>query len=564
MNIEQLGARPNDGQDATPAVRAALQALQGERNASLSFAPGRYDFWPDRAAEEYLFISNNDESLKRIAFLVDGCHGLEIDGQGAQFVFHGLIMPFHLRDSSHVRLTNFSIDWARTFHSEAQVLESRALEDGFGRVDLHIGAAFPYVIKDEKLIFTGEGKDTYLLGNALEFDPLRRETAFRVADNFGVGEGQRATEIGPGRVRLEARFNALPMPGNVLALIDGMRYCPAIGAAACREISVEKVAIYHCGGMGFIAQQCRDIQIRDLQVMPAPDSGRLISITADATHFVNCGGHIELENCRFENQLDDATNVHGIYAQISRRISDRAIEVQLAHPQQRGVPVAAPGDELGFIDNQTLATYHAAPVESVERLNKTYTRLRFAAPLPPEIGPGHAIENHAWHADVTIRGCVARGNRARGFLISTPGQVLIENNVLHTPGAAILIAGDANYWFESGAVRDVTIRGNLFDNCLYGIWGRAVIDICPEIEPQHRAGPRYHRDIRIENNRFRAFDGRLLRAESVRGLTVKNNKIELSDDYPVQPLLPPKSEPFEADDCSGVVIKNNDFGAGAL
>jgi hypothetical protein len=40
--------------------------------------------------------------------------------------------------------------------------------------------------------------------------------------------------------------------------------------------------------------------------------------------------------------------------------------------------------------------------------------------------------------------------------------VLIENNRFPSSGSAILIAGDANAWYESGAVRDVTIRGHVF------------------------------------------------------------------------------------------------------
>ena len=73
---------------------------------------------------------------------------------------------------------------------------------------------------------------------------------------------------------------------------------------------------------------------------------------------------------------------------------------------------------------------------------------------------------------------------------------MVEDNHFHNPGAAILIAGDANYWFEAGAVRDVTIRNNHFDNCNYGVWGQACIEISPEIEPANRAGrdlsPEYH------------------------------------------------------------------------
>ena len=41
---------------------------------------------------------------------------------------------------------------------------------------------------------------------------------------------------------------------------------------------------------------------------PCPHTQRVISTTADATHFVNCKGDILIENCRFENMLDDGTN----------------------------------------------------------------------------------------------------------------------------------------------------------------------------------------------------------------------------------------------------------------
>lgn len=44
----------------------------------------------------------------------------------------------------------------------------------------------------------------------------------------------------------------------------------------------------------------------------------MISITADATHYVNCGGYIRMIDCTFENQKDDATNIHGLYMAVER------------------------------------------------------------------------------------------------------------------------------------------------------------------------------------------------------------------------------------------------------
>ena len=84
-----------------------------------------------------------------------------------------------------------------------------------------------------------------------------------------------------------------------------------------------------------------------------------------------------LENCRFENQLDDATNVHGIYQQISQIVSPREIEVRLVHEQQLGLDIVKAGDMLDFVDNETLKVYFQAKVEAVERLNRSYFRLRF-------------------------------------------------------------------------------------------------------------------------------------------------------------------------------------------
>ena len=110
--------------DLAPLVRRALQEVAPNGAAKLVFPPGRHHFWPDQAEERYVFPSNNDPGLKRIAFPLFGFNDLEIDGGGATFVFHGRIVPFVLQDCRNVRLGNFSIDWDRTFHNEADVLDA--------------------------------------------------------------------------------------------------------------------------------------------------------------------------------------------------------------------------------------------------------------------------------------------------------------------------------------------------------------------------------------------------------------------------------------------------------
>lgn len=544
---DTLHLTPDGRSDHTPAIRSAL-ADTGVRR--LVFAPGRYDFHPGRGAEHYVFPSNNDEGLKRVAFPLLDRAGFEIDAPGALFVFHGGIVPFLILRSTGVRLRGFTLDWAVPFHGEAEVLAS----DAQG-VELRVRDGFPCRVVHGRVQF-GPPEIRYDLRNILEFDPVRRETAYLVRDNYGIGARCQARELAPGRLRLDADFSEpRPAPGNILALMGERRDFPAIVVNRCEDLLVEDVRLHHAGGMGLIAQRSADITLRRVHVVP-PADGRLVSTTADATHFVNCRGQVRLLDCRFEQQMDDPANIHGIYARVAATALPEVLEARLMHRQQFGVELAAAGDRVELIDGETLETYHEAEVLAVEVLNKEFVLLTLDRPPACASRPGDALGNLTWSADVEIRGCVCRGNRARGFLLSTAGKILVEDNHLHVPGAAVLIEGDANFWFESGAVRDVLIRRNHFDNCNYGVWGRAAIQVTPGIAEARRAGSRYHRNIRVEENTFTAFHPRVVHAHGVDGLVIARNRIHPSDTYPARE---PGAGPFDTAPCANVAIADNVF-----
>jgi len=176
-----------------------------------------------------------------------------------------------------------------------------------------------------------------------------------------------------------------------------------------------------------------------------------------------------------------------------------------------------------------------------------------------QLREGHVLENMSWTPDLTIRGCTCRNNRARGYLISTPGKVVVENNRIESSGAAIKISGDANHWFESGAVRDVLIRNNEFGDCCYGPkqWGRAVIDIDPEISDPWNNPGYFHRNIRIENNSFFTFDVGILYARSVGGITFSGNTIRRTESYPMTHRMKALLT-FEA--CRNIEVEENNVG----
>lgn len=152
-------------------------------------------------------------------------------------------------------------------------------------------------------------------------------------------------------------------------------------------------------------------------------------------------------------------------------------------------------------------------------------------------------------------------NRARGILVTTPEKVLIEDNYFRTAGTAILIEGDLDYWFESGANSNVNICNNTFEDCLTsgnrdesrGQWGDAVITITPSHKPQNNQEEPYHKNINIKNNLFKIFDAPLVRARSVRNFVF--SKIRSKNKY-LSTIYMAKSA-FMLDGCRDVVIKGN-------
>ena len=76
----------------------------------------------------------------------------------------------------------------------------------------------------------------------------------------------------------------------------------------------------------------------------------MITISADATHFVDRKGTVILEDCVFESMLDDAVNIHGTYMQMKRILSDREFAASFGHRQQKGNRFADKGDVIRIIE----------------------------------------------------------------------------------------------------------------------------------------------------------------------------------------------------------------------
>jgi hypothetical protein len=194
--------------------------------------------------------------------------------------------------------------------------------------------------------------------------------------------------------------------------------------------------------------------------------------------------------------------------------------------------------------------------------------IRFKKPLPADIANGkYGIENLEWTPEVYFAGNTIRNNRARGALFSTPKKTLVENNLFdHTSGTAILLCGDCNGWFETGACRNVVIRDNRFVNALTNMFQftDGIISIYPEIpdlasQEKYFHGGKGEKGVVIENNVFETFDAPIVYAKSLDGLVFRNNKVIQNNDY--VPFHWNKHR-FLFDRVKNVKIKNNEFDGG--
>jgi hypothetical protein len=129
--------------------------------------------------------------------------------------------------------------------------------------------------------------------------------------------------------------------------------------------------------------------------------------------------------------------------------------------------------------------------------------------------------------------------------------MVIEENVFHTAGAAILLEGDGRYWYEQAGVRDLVIRKNTFDNCNFGVWGKATIEVGSGIAKEIRVASRYNRNIVIEDNLFRTFGhGSFVQMYSVDGLTIRSNRVETTAAYPAKEADAKRFDCVESDNVS--------------
>lgn len=554
--VKEFGIMPGDEKETTLKLRKMLQEIRKEEKLEIRFEKGIYHFYPDYAGEKLLYISNHDEdTIKKVAFDLSGMKQIKISGTDTQFLFHTDILPFHIDRCREICIEGITIDYARTGYSEGKIVE---VTDKKMLLEIN-REEYPYQVIHGNIFFEEENGIDELYCGCLEMDAKRCAPVWRGQDisfnrPYQSSYGAFFQEAGENLVEIsltgDQKFPETSRAGNILILRHHWRTYPCFYLTDSADITLRQITIYHCTGMAVISQFTKNITIEQVDIRRHPVKKRMFTATADGFHFVYADGKIQIKDCLVENQLDDPVNIHGIYGRIHKVLNKKEVIVELVEGMQKGVKLGQPGELFGIIDNRTMLEKERAEVCEVTMLNKDFQYIAFRDEMQ-SLTPGFVVENKSYVPDVLIEGCTFRNNRARGLLLTTAGQVIVRKNRFETPGAAILIEGDSNYWFESGATKYILLEENEFINCAYvPQWGSAPIQVSPSARIWEE-GQRYHQYLEVRKNLFRCFDNRLIYAVNLETLIFQDNKIEKTDQFP-----PIAGEAFKLD---GVLKFQTDY-----
>lgn len=485
----------------------------------------------------YGYTSKNGELLT--AFFLDALTNITIDLGGATLIFHGRIAPFVMCNCKNITLKNFSIDYDRPFYTQGEILEVSSTH-----LKLKISEGFPYRVENDVFYAISDTWEQPFDQYHMLFQPYDPKTlspAYAAGCIQAVIGAQKhdknpplrihhlsLEKCGDGLLIFHGDFPETYKAGQILTMTHEPRDKNAILAEYSSNITVDNVRLIHAAAMGFVGMFSENITLRNFNMYLDEKSKGLISINSDSVHCFHCTGKILIEDCIFENMLDDAINIHGNYTLIA------TVDKNLVKAKSY-VAAAALDNIKWYKTGDVLNIYRG----KTQELKGSYKVIRAEYPRDSEIliqfdqtidaAEGDIIENTAM-PEIEIRRCKTGKNRPRGFLLSSGGKTLVEDCFFNNCSCAINFTGDTNYWYESGPVQDVTIRHCHFYDCGY-CGAEYAIMATPRVEVTDKA-PYYHRNITITDNVFESFSRGALYADKTEGIVFERNKYIDTASYP--------------------------------
>ncbi len=498
---------------------------------NLTLLKGNYVFQSKNAEEREIFISNTigegeykkgeKPNMRKPAVVIENIKNMDIDCNGSNFIMDGKMTHIVIKNCENIKIKNLNIESILPNVHKIKILKSSAFYVTF-EIDstskiVEENGEFYWVGTDYKLGFTDykNSGGWMVTGRPDNFSHIKRNNHHPF---YGIVSLKQVSD----RV-FNARFIA-PKDyevGQVFYLYPTVREEVGILIDSSKNITLENVSQRFNYSLALVAQNSENIYLDRLDFSPNPNAEVDFCSFADFLQFSMCRGKITVTNCNFDAAGDDTCNVHGFNFKIVESNKDK-MTVQFMHHQSYGFECIREGDIIAFVDPKTLQDLGSTKVLHATLRDNYYYDLVLTTYDPP-IGVGGVIENLSANPNFEFSNNTINRIVTRGLLCTTRGKVLIENNkFLNTGASGILISDDASSWYESGPVRDVTIRGNAFINC-----EENGILIKPENRKNEGA---VHKNILIENNLFILNNIPAVNMTGADNVTLKNN------DYRGKPL----------------------------
>ena len=514
--------------DATKALQEVLNSLSkfnGEK-VTILLSEGQYNISRKESCSLPYHISNtvsfeeHPDPTKHIGLLFKNLRNVVFDGNGAKIVTHGEMTSIVIDSCENVVLKNFTLTSA-----DPSVVEIKITEKDIDGFTFEITPPSEFVIDDGIFYFKGcdwifgDGESiTRLPQLAQVYYPDKNIT---LRTSYPLKNYKNVKQTGDHTVRME--FEEVPdvTPGEIYQLRHGIRYEAAGFINRSCDIRLQNIDFNFLGNFGIVGQFSENLTYDNISCQPDLESGRTNAGFADFIQMSGCKGRIIIKNSRFEGSHDDPINIHGTFLNVTNFNSPYQLTVRYMHPQTYGFLPFIENDEIEIINRNTLNpvdTIHRY-VTKINQIDDYNYLLEIDKPLPELENYYYedlTVENVTWTPEVEISNNYFAATPTRGVLITTRGKSLIENNTFfRIPMPSILVSDDARSWYESGAVKDLTIRNNTFIEC-----SNPVIKISPEIETFDQP---VHKNILIENNEFIGDSKNFFMIDGSDNVIIRNN-----------------------------------------
>lgn len=532
INYSQFNLTPDHAYN----ISRAMDYCKKNNIDGIKFEKDTYELSPKLAMSGTYCVSNHTlKDTVSTAFLIDGMENFTIDGGGSTFISDGVMVGFAICNSKNITVKNLLYTVKNTLRMSGRVVRTDKRD-----IEFTVTNDQPYYIHEGVLHFTdGHGHDDRQHFIMSVNTKSQKGYMKDVKQYLNKSLNERFVDLPNGNIMISGTTMELPVGTNFVITAHPRHGCNVL-IDNSRDITISDFSMRKSYAMGIVGQFSENIKMSGIDVRC--DDGEIFSLNADATHFISCTGKIELLDSYFEGMLDDALNVHGIFTRIED-IDENGILVHDMHPMAKGFKLFEKGSKIAVMSPDTLIPKKKFNVLDVTFINDEYTYLTLDEKVPLE-WLYDTVEELTMYPEIVFCNNTVEHNRARGILLASKGNTLIEGNRFHTPGASILFESDGEYWYESGSVNNVVIKNNIFDDCNFtdGLWGNAVIVIGKRKAFDGKNF--YHKHISITGNKFIGSKMPALFAANVESIEFANNTSEGETIY---------------SDCGEIIEKDNQF-----